>query len=145
MEIEGNLVDIAAREIYFTKVIVQGSRISAIQRLGSVKPNLHFLLPGFVDSHIHIESSMLVPRRVCATVVRHGTVATVSDPHEIANVMGAEGIEFMIADGQRVPFKFCFGRRVVFLPLSLKPLAQRSILLPSASCCSEATSTISLR
>jgi adenine deaminase len=109
MDIVGNLVDIAAREIYCAKVIVQGSRISAVQRLGTAKPDLHFLLPGFVDSHIHIESSMLVPSEFARLAVRHGTVATVSDPHEIANVMGIEGIEFMIADGQRVPFKFCFG------------------------------------
>src|SRR5690606_36015141 len=69
----------------------------------------HYILPGFIDSHIHIESSMLVPSEFAKLAVTHGTVATVSDPHEIANVLGVEGVNFMIENGKKVPFKFNFG------------------------------------
>ena len=67
------------------------------------------ILPGLVDAHIHIESSMLPPSEFARLAVVHGTVATVSDPHEIANVLGAAGVDYMIADGRRTPFKFHFG------------------------------------
>jgi adenine deaminase len=67
------------------------------------------LLPGFTDAHVHVESSMLTPAQFARMAVVHGTIATVSDPHEIANVLGIEGVHFMIEDGKRVPFKFCFG------------------------------------
>ena len=66
-------------------------------------------MPGFIDSHVHIESSMLVPAEFAVAAVRHGTVAVVSDPHEIANVLGIEGIDFMIESGKTVPLKFYFG------------------------------------
>ena len=66
-------------------------------------------IPGFIDAHVHIESSMLVPSEFAKLAVVHGTVATVSDPHEIANVCGMEGVEFMIENGKQVPFKFYFG------------------------------------
>ncbi len=69
----------------------------------------NYILPGFVDAHIHIESSMLVPSEFARLAVTHGTVATVSDPHEIANVLGVQGVEFMIENGKKVPFKFNFG------------------------------------
>jgi adenine deaminase len=69
----------------------------------------HFILPGFVDAHVHIESSMLVPSEFARLAVRHGTVGTVSDPHEIANVLGIDGVRYMIANGKKVPFKFHFG------------------------------------
>ncbi len=68
-----------------------------------------FILPGFIDAHIHIESSMLIPSEFARLAVVHGTVATVSDPHEIANVCGMQGVEFMIENGKTVPFKFNFG------------------------------------
>ncbi|MDR3716491.1 MAG: adenine deaminase [Puia sp.] len=70
---------------------------------------LPYILPGFVDAHVHIESSMLVPAQFARLAVVHGTVGTVSDPHEIANVCGLEGVEFMIENGNTVPFKFNFG------------------------------------
>ncbi len=76
---------------------------------GSELPTSHYILPGFIDSHVHIESSMLVPSEFARLAVVHGTVATVSDPHEIANVCGMEGVEFMIENGKTVPFKFNFG------------------------------------
>lgn len=68
-----------------------------------------FILPGFIDAHVHIESSMLIPSEFARLAVVHGTVSTVSDPHEIANVCGMKGIEYMIENGQTVPFKFNFG------------------------------------
>jgi adenine deaminase len=66
-------------------------------------------VPGFVDAHVHVESSMLIPSEFARLAVTHGTVATVSDPHEIANVLGVEGVEFMIANGKQTPFHFYFG------------------------------------
>ena len=66
------------------------------------------LLPGFIDSHIHIESSMMTPAQFAKVAVRHGTTAVVCDPHEIANVCGIDGIEFMIENASTVPFNFYF-------------------------------------
>jgi adenine deaminase len=68
-----------------------------------------FLLPGFVDAHVHIESSMLVPSEFARLAVVHGTVGTVSDPHEIANVLGIAGIRYMLENARQVNFKFTFG------------------------------------
>lgn len=107
--ITGNLVDIDQRKIYPAKVQVENGRISAIVPLTASEPHAPFLLPGFVDSHVHIESSMLIPSEFARLAVVHGTVATVSDPHEIANVCGMQGVEFMIENGKTVPFKFNFG------------------------------------
>ena len=73
-------------------------------------PDLPYLyLPGFIDAHVHIESSMLIPSEFARIAVTHGTVATVSDPHEIANVCGVEGVDFMVSNGLKTPFKFNFG------------------------------------
>jgi adenine deaminase len=108
--IEALLTDIENREIYPAVVTVQDGRIRSIERkevAGSRQ--LPYLLPGFIDSHVHIESSMLVPVEFARLAVVHGTVATISDPHEIANVCGMEGVLFMIRNGQQVPFKFYFG------------------------------------
>ncbi len=111
MELLAHLIDIAGRRTYPARITIRQQRIADIQRLqrDPASGPLPYALPGFVDSHIHIESSMLVPSEFARLAVRHGTVATVSDPHEIANVMGIEGIDFMIDDGNRVPFKFFFG------------------------------------
>ncbi len=114
MELSANVVDIPGRRIIPARVVVRDRRIVAIQQLDqshgdSFDADLPFMLPGFIDAHIHIESSMLVPAEFARLAVRHGTVATVSDPHEIANVMGTEGVDFMIQDGDRVPLKFFFG------------------------------------
>ena len=105
--ITGNLIDIPNREIYFAEVEIVEGRINSIRRVDGASSN--FILPGFVDAHVHIESSMLVPSQFARLAVLHGTVATVSDPHEIANVLGVEGVRYMIEDGKRVPFKFFFG------------------------------------
>ncbi len=106
-KVKGNIIDPLNRNIYPGEILIQNGRIKKIERMKSVPD--HYILPGFVDSHIHIESSMLVPSRFAKLAVKHGTVATVSDPHEIANVCGLEGVEYMISDGNRVPLKFYFG------------------------------------
>ena len=108
--VAGNLVDVWKKEIYFAEIQVTDGKITSIK---AAKPSpsqpVRYILPGFIDSHVHIESSMLVPSEFARLAVVHGTVATVSDPHEIANVCGIEGVEFMIANGKQVPFKFNFG------------------------------------
>lgn len=108
MNIEGNIVDIAALSIYPGRVTVKNGLIEKIESLEGENFD-HFILPGFIDSHVHIESSMLIPSEFARLAVVHGTVATVSDPHEIANVCGMEGMEYMISNGKTVPFKFNFG------------------------------------
>ncbi len=105
--IQGQLVDLHNREIYPAEVRLLDGRISDIRRLE--KAAGPYIMPGFVDAHIHIESSMLVPSEFARLAVAHGTVATVSDPHEIANVLGIEGVHYMIENGRRTPFKFNFG------------------------------------
>jgi adenine deaminase len=103
----GNVVDIAGRRVYAAEVRVAQGRIAAIEPVDA-KPAT-FLLPGFIDAHVHVESSMLVPSEFARAAVVHGTVATVSDPHEIGNVLGAAGVEYMLENGARTPFKFYFG------------------------------------
>ncbi len=108
--ISGNLVDVHQQRIYPAELTVDNGKIISIKEIShSSLTNPHFLLPGFIDSHVHIESSMLVPSEFARLAVVYGTVATVSDPHEIANVCGLEGVEFMIENGKTVPFKFNFG------------------------------------
>lgn len=109
--IQGNLVDALSRSMQPVEMHVQEGKILSIQALKGTSPNpkLPFILPSFIDAHVHIESSMLVPSAFAALAVTHGTVATVSDPHEIANVCGIEGVKFMIENGKKVPFKFYFG------------------------------------
>ncbi len=110
IEQHANLIDIVKRQIYAARITVADSRIQSIQPLADqADPSLRYALPGFVDAHVHIESSMLVPSEFARLAVVHGTVATVSDPHEIANVLGVAGIDFMIANGRQVPLKFFFG------------------------------------
>lgn len=107
MIIKGNIVNIENRKIFSGEVVVQNGRISSIKHIDGEFDN--YILPGFVDAHIHIESSMLVPSEFAKIALTHGTVATVSDPHEIANVLGVKGVEFMIENGLKVPLKFNFG------------------------------------
>ncbi len=103
----GQVVDVFNREIYPGEVSVDNGRIVSIARRESAP--LRFIMPGFVDAHVHIESSMLTPSRFAQLVVPRGTIAVVSDPHEIANVAGVEGVEFMIGDAEKVPLKVFFG------------------------------------
>ncbi|MDP1972662.1 MAG: amidohydrolase family protein, partial [Sediminibacterium sp.] len=105
-----NLVNISCRSIYPACIVVENSIIKLIEPISENEITTKgFLLPGFIDSHVHIESSMLIPSEFARLAVVHGTVGTVSDPHEIANVCGMEGVEFMIENGNKVPFKFNFG------------------------------------
>src|SRR5450432_492958 len=110
MIIKGKLTDILARRIYPAEVSIADKKILSIRELDSREtvPD-QYICPGFIDAHVHIESSMLVPSEFARMAVVHGTVATVSDPHEIANVLGSSGVEFMIANGKQTPFHFYFG------------------------------------
>ncbi|MBP0905786.1 adenine deaminase [Mariniflexile gromovii] len=107
MKLQGNIVDIPNKRIFKGEITIENGKIFSIEE--SQHHVETYILPGFVDAHIHIESSMLVPSEFARLAVTHGTVATVSDPHEIANVLGVEGVEFMIENGKKVPFKFNFG------------------------------------
>ena len=104
---EGNIVDLNNGSVYSASVTIEQGRITAIRKLRSSSGP--FIIPGFVDAHIHIESSMLPPAEFARLAVTHGTVATVSDPHEIGNVLGIEGVEFMIDNCNQVNFKCYFG------------------------------------
>ena len=106
-KIKGQIIDLFNRTIFSGEIVVEDGHISQIIKLNNA-PN-QFILPGLIDSHVHIESSMLIPSRFAEMIVPRGTIAVVSDPHEIANVMGEEGIQFMIDDGKTVPLKFFFG------------------------------------
>ncbi len=106
-QISGNLIDILQQKIYPATVTVENGRIASITEDATTYEQ--YLLPGFVDAHVHVESSMLTPSQFARLAVVHGTVATVSDPHEIANVLGVQGVEYMLENGKTVPFKFCFG------------------------------------
>ena len=107
MILKGQIVDIQNKRIFKGEITIENGKIASTVEKQHDEEN--YLLPGFVDSHIHIESSMLVPSEFARLAVKHGTVATVSDPHEIANVLGIEGVAFMIENGKQVPFKFNFG------------------------------------
>lgn len=108
--IKGNVADIFNKRFFYGEVVMEDKIILSINQLQEEPlSNTPYILPGFIDSHVHIESSMLVPAEFAKLAVVHGTVATISDPHEIANVCGMEGVEFMIDNGKTVPFKFHFG------------------------------------
>jgi len=109
MTTTSHIIDLHQHRIYPAEIAIENGRIRRIREVGSVPAEAGYILPGFVDAHVHVESSMLPPSEFARLAVVHGTVATVSDPHEIANVLGAEGVEFMLADAGRVPLKFCFG------------------------------------
>ena len=105
-----NVVDVFSRSIQPAIISVEGGRIARIAPTGAAPdPALPYALPGFVDAHVHVESSLLVPTEFARLAVAHGTVATVSDPHEIGNVLGVAGVEFMLENAAHSPFKFCFG------------------------------------
>jgi adenine deaminase len=108
MILTGNLIDIHNSTIYPAEIEIIGDRIISIKKMATQVED-QYILPGFIDAHVHIESSMLVPTEFARLAVVHGTVATVSDPHEIGNVLGVKGVEFMIENGKKSPFKFYFG------------------------------------
>src|SRR6185503_3133976 len=111
--VTGNLVDVHQKKIYPAEILVEKGKIISITPRDNPDSyrdqTTNFILPGFIDSHVHIESSLLIPSEFARLAVVHGTVATVSDPHEIANVCGIEGVDYMIQNGKTVPFKFYFG------------------------------------
>jgi len=107
MRVSGQIVDVRNRRIFKGEIQVSGNRIVSIIEKKSVDDQ--FILPGFIDAHVHVESSMLVPSEFARLAVVHGTVSTVSDPHEIGNVLGVAGVEYMIENGNQVNFKFNFG------------------------------------
>ena len=105
--IVGNVVDIGARRVFAAQVRVADGRIAAVEPVDATPST--YLLPGFIDAHVHVESSMLVPSEFARAAVVHGTVATVSDPHEIGNVLGVAGVHYMLESGAQTPLKFYFG------------------------------------
>lgn len=108
MKISGKIIDVHTSTIYNGVIDIDGEQISDIQKTDDPVTD-QYILPGFVDAHVHIESSMLVPTEFARLAVVHGTVATVSDPHEIGNVLGVSGVEYMIDNANKSPFKFYFG------------------------------------
>ncbi|MDZ4667148.1 MAG: adenine deaminase [bacterium] len=107
MEVCGQVIDILGQRIYAACVVITDGKIASITELEEAPP--HFILPGFVDAHVHIESSLLAPSEFARMALTHGTIATISDPHEIANVLGIEGVNYMIENGKQAPFYFHFG------------------------------------
>jgi adenine deaminase len=108
--LKGNIVSILQQNIFYGEVMIKDGTIFSITELESTaRTGAYFITPGFIDSHVHIESSMLVPSEFAKLAVVHGTTGTISDPHEIANVCGIAGVRYMIDNGNTVPFKFHFG------------------------------------
>jgi len=105
--ISGQYVDILKKHIYPATISVKNGIIESIE--STIEAPMQYLMPGFIDAHVHIESSMLIPSSFARLAVTHGTIGTISDPHEIANVCGMEGVQYMIDNGKKVPFHFFFG------------------------------------
>jgi adenine deaminase len=108
-KIRGNIVDLEKDRIFFGDVVVESGIVLDLIFVSEELKGEDYVIPGFIDSHIHIESSMLVPSEFAKIAVRTGVVATVSDPHEIANVLGVDGVEYMRMNGLKSGFKFFFG------------------------------------
>ncbi len=108
-KLQGNIVDIHERRIFHGELTFENGKITELLKLGDEAPGETYLLPGFIDAHIHIESSMLTPFEFAKKALTHGTIATISDPHEIANVCGMEGVRFMMENAQGAGLRFCFG------------------------------------
>ena len=110
MKVRGNIINILERTIQYGTITTESGIIQKIDIESTTeKSGSPYILSGFVDAHVHVESSMLTPAQFARLAVVHGTVATVSDPHEIGNVLGKSGVEYMIENARQTPFKFCFG------------------------------------
>lgn len=109
MKIIGNIVDIIKKEIIYGEISFSVNGIKEIVRLGDERKREHYILPGLVNAHMHVESTMLSPAEYARAAVKFGSVASLCDPHEIANVLGVYGIDYMIENGKSIPFKFYFG------------------------------------
>ena len=108
---QGHILDVVRREVFDGEVMVENERIKQVKRCmlpdnGKAWP---YLMPGFIDSHVHIESSMMSPCEFAHVASSHGTIGVVADPHEIGNVLGVEGVDYMIQSGREATFNFCFG------------------------------------
>ena len=112
MKFTAYILDVLTDSVYPARITIEAGifkEIVPIHVTEETKIDVEgLMLPGFIDSHIHIESSMMTPAQFAKIAVRHGTTAVVCDPHEIANVCGIEGIEFMIENASTVPFNFYF-------------------------------------
>jgi len=108
MKISGNIYNFESAKFIPSEMTIENGFITSIKTTDSVDYKI-WIVPGMIDSHIHIESSLVKPSEFAIEAVRHGTIAVVSDPHEIANVCGIAGIDFMIEDGKKSPLKFYFG------------------------------------
>lgn len=109
MKYKGHILDVDARRVFDGELTIENGVVSDITPSDDVDANAPYFLPGFIDSHVHIESSMMVPAEFARVAVEQGTIGVVADPHEIGNVLGKEGIEFMIDSGKNIRFNFCFG------------------------------------
>lgn len=107
MTISGRIVDVVSSRVFGGELTISEGRVTSIKELDTSSSD--YIIPGFIDAHVHVESSMLIPSEFARLAVVHGTVGSVSDPHEIANVLGIEGVRFMIENGLETPFKFYFG------------------------------------
>lgn len=118
--IQCNHVDVRQRRICFAGIDWQDGRVATITVLGEEKPDHPYLINGFIDAHVHVESSMLTPVEFSRLATRHGTIACLSDPHEIANVLGLQGIRFMLENAAQTPLRFFSARRPACQPHPLK-------------------------
>lgn len=111
MSVKGHIVDVKRREIFDGELVIEGEIIVEVKRckLPERKKPWPYLMPGFIDGHVHIESSMMVPHRFARIAVSHGTIGAIADPHEIGNVLGVEGVDYMIRSGKEARFNFLFG------------------------------------
>ena len=109
--IKGHIVDVVRREIFDGEVVINDEKIAEVRRctLPEREKPWPYILPGFIDAHVHIESSMMVPHKFARIAVSHGTIGVIADPHEIGNVLGVEGVNYMIRSGNEARFNFRFG------------------------------------
>ena len=107
----GHIVDVVKKEIFDGEVVTSDGKIIEVKQceLPKASKPWPYLMPGFIDSHVHIESSMVTPQEFARVAMTHGTIGVVADPHEIANVLGVAGIDYMVSCSKQVPFNFCFG------------------------------------
>jgi adenine deaminase len=101
------LVNVLTGEIYPTHIALAGTRVVGLgdgyEAEHEINLGGRYVCPGFIDAHVHIESAMVPPREFARAVLPHGVTSVITDPHEIANVLGLEGIRFMLQDAKYGP------------------------------------------
>lgn len=109
--VKGHIVDVVRREIFDGELVIKDGKIAEVKRcqLPEREKPWPYVMPGFIDAHVHIESSMIVPHKFARIAVSHGTIGVIADPHEIGNVLGVEGVDYMIRSGKEAQFNFLFG------------------------------------